>query len=281
MSISGGYFWDGTGGALIGAVMSASIAIYVLFRTRKYDRQLFLAQQNTDAARRITSVVNDLYNLARSLRVQSPYPGTEQMDAVHQMVQSVVSVTRLDIPLLDDRTMRVRIYHTRRRCEDAEEETKQVLKSVEREYERGLITEDEAYQVFMEADPLGPLVSHLAALVTDLDEFRALGKVPRRVTVNPPQSRDSITLFEWSQSKRPRSCTPDQQDCRGHDPSGPKSQMATKPPSAMATTPVGPRNTGSSCVGRHYGGRCPKAAHKDGADWSRAVEDQRPRCQRD
>lgn len=202
VSASAGHFWDGAGGALIGAVISASIAIYVLFRTRKYDRQLFHAQQNADAARRITSAVNDLYNLVRSLRGQSPYPGTKEMKALHQAVRFVVAVTRLDIPLLNSMTMRVRIYHTRRRCEDAEEETKRVLKRVKRDYERGLITEDEARQEFIEADPLGPVASHLAALVTDLDEFRALGKVPRRVTVNPPQSRDSMTLFEWSQSKR-------------------------------------------------------------------------------
>jgi hypothetical protein len=201
--ISGGHFWDGAGGALLGAVIGAAIAIYVLFRTRKYDRELFRAQQSADAARRITSVINDLYKVVRSLRNPDGYPGPGEIEALHQAIQSVISVTRLDIPLLSSETMRFRIYHTRRRCEEAEEETNRFVKVLKRDYERGHITEEETRQEYLERDPLGPLASHLAFLVDDLDEFRAFGRVPRRETVNPPQARDVITILSWAKSRRP------------------------------------------------------------------------------
>ena len=203
MPISGGHFWDGAGGALLGAVIGAAIAIYVLFRTRKYDRELFRAQQSADAARRITSVINDLYKLVRSLRNADGYPGPDEIEALHQAIQSVISVTRLDIPLLSSDTMRYRIYHTRRRCEEAGEETNRVVKALEKEYERGLITKEETDEEYLGRDPLGPLASHLAFLVSDLDEFRAFGRVPRRETVNPPQARNVITILNWDRSSRP------------------------------------------------------------------------------
>jgi gas vesicle protein len=99
-------FWSGVGGVLagtvVGAVTSFLIARSTLLRTRADDKELAREERNEDAARRSTEALIDLQEALKWDRTEQVGP-LDWLATVSQAVESLVRVTKLDIPILGSR----------------------------------------------------------------------------------------------------------------------------------------------------------------------------------
>jgi hypothetical protein len=180
-------FWSGVGGvlagAVVGAVTSFLIARYTLLRTRTDDKQLAREERNEDAARRITEALIDLQEALKWDRTEQVGP-LDWLATVNQAVESLVRVTKLDIPVLASLSMGRRIYSARKSAQA----TRDWMLPIVEHFERGLITEDELGQEFLEVLAARPLYRIVVTLISDIDVYRNSGEEPTReqAAVAPP-----------------------------------------------------------------------------------------------
>jgi hypothetical protein len=193
-------FWSGAGGVIAAAVVSSLITLFVLFRQRRNDRQLTRDSRSEDGARRITEALIEAHAVAKELLGQKTQVAPGQWATLDRAIRSMATVTKLDIPLLTSPLMRRRVYYTRKSLEELSPQIKSAIGRIEKDLGRGLITDDEAYQEWLEvgARLASAASAHLGILIQDLDEFRALGREPRRHSDNPPVIDDTMAIVKWS-----------------------------------------------------------------------------------
>lgn len=180
-------FWSGVGGVLagtvVGAVTSFLIARSTLLRTRADDKELAREERNEDAARRSTEALIDLQEALKWDRTEQVGP-LDWLATVSQAVESLVRVTKLDIPILGSLSMGRRIYSARKNAQA----TRDWMLPIVEHYERGLITEDELAQELLEVLSARHLYGIVVTLISDIDVYRNSGEEPtnEQPIVTPP-----------------------------------------------------------------------------------------------
>ena len=180
-------FWSGVGGVLAGSVVAAVtsflIAKYTLLRTRADDKQLAREERNEDAARRITEALIDLQEALNWDRMEQ-VGALDWFATVNQAVESLVRVTKIDIPILASLSMGRRIYSARKSAQA----TRDWMLRIVEHFDRGLITEDELRLEFAEMLSKRPLYGIVAYLIEEIDVYRNSGEEPTReqAVVSPP-----------------------------------------------------------------------------------------------
>lgn len=212
-------FWSGVGGVLagtvVGAVTSFLIARYTLLRTRADDKQLAREERNEDAARRITEALIDLQEALKWDRTEQVGP-LDWFATVSQAVESLVRVTKLDIPILGSLSMGRRIYSARKSAQA----TRDWMLPIVEHYERGLLTEDELGQEFVEVLSARHLYGIVVTLISDVDVYRNSGEEPtnEQPIVTPPipkYMRELERLFPVKAEATPVQQKDEPTDCLG------------------------------------------------------------------
>lgn len=101
-------FWDGTGGALIGTVGAAVIALVVVLLTRRNDRALLRDQVGLDAATRVFDASLSIANLLEA-PLKNVHSYEEWLPLLLERVERFRYIALMDGMLIGNRALRDRI----------------------------------------------------------------------------------------------------------------------------------------------------------------------------